>query len=595
MDAQNPETEEVSSHLQQDTLLRFRVGPFRFCVPAVEVEGIIIPPHLTRIPLNPPHSKGVFMHHQALASAISLRSKFGLPDNDDVNLGQLILGVVRTGMVGFWVDEVYETVNSSELEWRNMPEFVPHAAFDRFAAKGGEVIMATTMQQLYDVPAEEMASVLAGMQQSFDLPRDLPPVEAQGFDTVNAGDAEDSFGDLTDTESKQHIGGPQSTTASVDFDSETDSGTGAKPVASAVPSTGSPEDRDAPESPRTSGSTTAGAGAGRPDTGSSAVVNLSAHRVTRTANTGKPGNRQSTAQTRQVTHSAARATTGRAAGQYTHARPSGNTGNARAGSAGFQAPERNQHSFSGGAHAGAFNRLNQNRAAYGATGYESGGEAQLSQPYYADNNRDNRNKSGGVFWWLLAAALLVLLFAFWLWPGGKKESISTIPRQNYQPDYSFREQSAPEPVAREPVTSYEAVSPPPAPTERPVTEPTTEAAASPPPVETDEAGAGGSGTSNEVYRLDGEDVTLTVERQRAEIDSQSAGEAPPKEAAPTPMPGYEEFVHIVVKGDTLWDIAAKYLKNPFRYPELARLSEITNPDLIYPGDTVRIRARKNRP
>ena len=49
-----------------------------------------------------------------------------------------------------------------------------------------------------------------------------------------------------------------------------------------------------------------------------------------------------------------------------------------------------------------------------------------------------------------------------------------------------------------------------------------------------------------------------------------------------------EIVHIVVKGDTLWAIAKRYVNNPFRYPELARLSRIKNPDLIYPGNRVRI-------
>ena len=61
---------DAVSHLKEDTLLRFRVGPFRFSVPAVEVEGIIVPPRLTVIPLNPPHSKGVFMLHQRLASLV---------------------------------------------------------------------------------------------------------------------------------------------------------------------------------------------------------------------------------------------------------------------------------------------------------------------------------------------------------------------------------------------------------------------------------------------------------------------------------------------------------------------------------------------
>ena len=56
-----------------------------------------------------------------------------------------------------------------------------------------------------------------------------------------------------------------------------------------------------------------------------------------------------------------------------------------------------------------------------------------------------------------------------------------------------------------------------------------------------------------------------------------------------------EIIHIVVKGDTLWHIARRYVNNPFRYPELARLSKIKNPDLIYPGNRVRILKRKRQP
>ena len=54
-----------------------------------------------------------------------------------------------------------------------------------------------------------------------------------------------------------------------------------------------------------------------------------------------------------------------------------------------------------------------------------------------------------------------------------------------------------------------------------------------------------------------------------------------------------EIIHIVVKGDTLWAIAKKYIHDPFLYPELARLSNIKNPHLIYPGNRVRIRFIKN--
>jgi len=47
-------------------------------------------------------------------------------------------------------------------------------------------------------------------------------------------------------------------------------------------------------------------------------------------------------------------------------------------------------------------------------------------------------------------------------------------------------------------------------------------------------------------------------------------------------------VHNVMKGDTLWFVAKYYLDNPFLYPKLADYNGISNPDLIYPGDKIRI-------
>lgn len=68
----------------------------------------------------------------------------------------------------------------------------------------------------------------------------------------------------------------------------------------------------------------------------------------------------------------------------------------------------------------------------------------------------------------------------------------------------------------------------------------------------------------------------------AKSPEESAGKAPEEEGVRT---------YVIVKHDTLWDISKRFLRNPFKWPRIWKLNPyIKNPDLIYPGDTVKIMA-----
>jgi len=87
----------------------------------------------------------------------------------------------------------------------------------------------------------------------------------------------------------------------------------------------------------------------------------------------------------------------------------------------------------------------------------------------------------------------------------------------------------------------------------------------------------------------GEIITIaTTQASLNNVQTPVSGESVVANLETSQLKAIGFITHVVVKGDTLWDISKQYLNNPFRYPDVAILSNIKNPDLIYPGDIVRI-------
>lgn len=72
--------------------------------------------------------------------------------------------------------------------------------------------------------------------------------------------------------------------------------------------------------------------------------------------------------------------------------------------------------------------------------------------------------------------------------------------------------------------------------------------------------------------------------------------APAPVAAPPVLREDHPQQYVVVKGDTLWDISARFLRDPWVWPEVWDSNpQIANPHLIYPGDLLVLAYKDGRP
>ena len=525
------------------SLLTFQVGQFRFCVDAVEAEAIIESPEINTIPMAPKSIAGVFSYRGSVAVVINLRRKFGLPDPSKKLSGQIILTRIDEELKGFLVDEVLDILENVDLKWQALPQLGTSTISSHTVIKDNGIFFHTDFPTLFAAPdSEDLGSFLlaaAGDGQNHET-SETRSSPSRKENRTGQKPQETEFG--KSEKSSLNAGVKETVTPS----------RREVPV-NALSAPGMPED-------------SSGGGAGR-------VKTHLQHGSFKHHGRDLKSNKKRTAPVN---------------------RPIGSI-----------APAANRK------------HIRQPTTQTQLQGTLSGRSRRTAgiHQFHQRNDMVRSNKSAAL-WPKLAAGLLFLVvipaLTVWFWPRDslsletyssaavaekfpvsaeapgeelptgitdsvrqKPGSVTPVEISKVARDDSITTNSAADTetaVKRQPDSNNEATA-------------TDETASLPLNNQTVEPEPAKGGQAKEILRVDTEDFTLTVVRPEPPVQEEGA-------KAPQAKWTTDELIHIVIRGDTLWDIAAHYLGDPFRYPELAELSHIKDPHWIYPGDVIRI-VRKN--
>lgn len=528
-----------------DTLLIFRIAAIACAVPAQSVDTIVMPPdHLTHPPGTGKSTPGIFQHSRQVHAVIDLHERFGI-DAPRQGIGRLLLHHEGGRHYAFWVDEVVGLVRSEQGQWAPLPPYMPRSLFWSGFLYRKEIVLCTQLD------------VLRRMRDASPLHRHLAALQP-----------------------------PQEKPASEKIEEARQRDESARPP---PPPRRDAEPASPPRPPVAERQEPAARAAARP--GARPVPPTPRRPVASTPPTSRvpPAKPAPTKATRPDTPVAA------------PPRPAQRPGKPQG-----QRPVPNGHSTP-------------------APGPERSVTAPVATPVVPSPPAASPASAP---WPLLLLILgLGIGGVYWLWSATTARTADSAPRLSV-------EQTAYSPPVRLPEVEEQ---PAPAPTEaiasiQPLnTGDTQPAEAAPPPtagrplqIERDSegtinliidraaiqaqmaasaisprapspsaaAGATDAPAPAAPSLSQGDDV-MQAEATTPAVEPEAEEESPlqPEPDWPAPIPATVEpcdCTHIVVKGDTLWDIAEHYTRNAFNYHELARRSGIRNPDRIYPGDKVRI-------
>lgn len=134
---------------EQEPLLIFRVGGVTCCAPVRDVDSIVIPQPMNNIPGQASDIAGVFQYRSHTVSVVKLHTKFGLPDLVDQSKGRIIMAYTHHGLTGFWADDIEEITSGYEVDFSTPPKFVGGNVFDKTLIWKDRMVLHTDFDRLY--------------------------------------------------------------------------------------------------------------------------------------------------------------------------------------------------------------------------------------------------------------------------------------------------------------------------------------------------------------------------------------------------------------------------------------------------------------
>lgn len=119
------------------------------CAPVRDVDSIVIPQAMNHFPGQAPDVAGVFQYRSHTVSVHKLHTKFGLPELEDATKGRIIMAYTHHGLTGFWADEIEEITSGYEAHWSAPPGFIDGNIFDKTLLWREKLLLHTDFDRLF--------------------------------------------------------------------------------------------------------------------------------------------------------------------------------------------------------------------------------------------------------------------------------------------------------------------------------------------------------------------------------------------------------------------------------------------------------------